>query len=219
MPRRSRQRRRRSRRTPGVLLLIIGISALGVWLFGLRPAGKTPTGVPADPKAEARWMPEKKSPRWTCIVIHHSASEAGGADRFDDWHRQRGWDGLGYHFVVGNGSDTADGQVEVGSRWVAQKHGAHCKTDDDYYNQHGIGVCLVGDFDRHRPAEPQLQSVRRLVTFLCREFDIPPDRIFTHGGVTGETKCPGKHFNVEALRKSVRGALNAPASPRKKATK
>ena len=28
----------------------------------------------------------------------------------------KGWDELGYHFVIGNGTDTRDGQVEVGSR-------------------------------------------------------------------------------------------------------
>jgi N-acetyl-anhydromuramyl-L-alanine amidase AmpD len=183
-------------------LLLLAAVAVLVVVFGLRPGG-TPPGVPEDPAAETRWMPEVKSARWTCIVIHHSASKAGGADRFDDWHRKRGWDELGYHFVVGNGSDTADGQVEVGPRWVAQKHGAHCKTKDEYYNQHGIGICLVGNFDVDRPAERQLQSLRRLVAFLTREFDIPPEKILTHGGVTGQTHCPGKHFNVEALRRSI----------------
>lgn len=203
---------RRARREPRprippaallLLLLLLGAAGVAVLAFGLWP-GDAPPGAPEDPAAETRWMPKVKSNRWTYIVIHHSASKAGGADRFDDWHRQKGWDELGYHFVVGNGSDTADGQVEVGPRWVAQKHGAHCKTKNEYYNQHGIGVCLVGNFDLHPPAEGQLQSLRRLVGFLSREFDIPPDRILTHGGVTGQTHCPGKHFDVEALRNSIR---------------
>ncbi|MFQ5589758.1 MAG: peptidoglycan-binding protein, partial [Phycisphaerae bacterium] len=54
------------------------------------------------------------SPRWTTIVIHHSATETGGASLFDRFHRKRGWDGLGYHFVIGNGTDTPDGLIEVG---------------------------------------------------------------------------------------------------------
>ena len=185
-----------------MLLLTLGCTA-GLLLFGMpdRPPQAAGRELPGEVR---RWMPPAKSKRWTCIVIHHSASEAGGADRFDEWHREKGWDGLGYHFVVGNGSDTADGQVEVGPRWVAQKHGAHTKTKDGYFNRHGIGICLVGNFDLHPPAERQLQSLRRLVAFLSREFDIPPERVLTHGGVTGQTHCPGKHFDVEALRRALR---------------
>lgn len=197
----SRRARRRRRFPPAALVLLMG-TGIVVLLFGLRD--RPPEWRPEEPVAEVRWMPPAKSGRWTCIVIHHSASEGGGADRFDEWHRKKGWDELGYHFVVGNGTDTADGQIEVGSRWTAQKHGAHCKTKNEYYNQHGIGVCLVGNFDLYAPAEAQLQSLRRLIAFLSHEFDIPPDRIVTHGGVTGQTRCPGKHFDVEALRKSVR---------------
>jgi N-acetyl-anhydromuramyl-L-alanine amidase AmpD len=169
--------------------------------------------APVPARSESPWLPDEPSDRWTCIVIHHSASEAGGADRFDNWHRTKGWDELGYHFVIGNGTDTADGQIEVGPRWTAQKHGAHCRTPDDYYNQHGIGICLVGNFDRHLPDERQLASLRRLVTFLCGEFQISPDFIYTHGGITGETKCPGKLFDVEALRKAIAGNP-ADAAPR-----
>ena len=202
MPRKARPQ---PRRIHGLALLALLAAGAGVLFFGLRGRGG-PEGLDAlaaDAGVERRWMPAKKSQRWTCIVIHHSASEAGGADRFGDWHKERGWDELGYHFVVGNGTDTADGQIEVGPRWVAQKHGAHCKTPDDYFNQHGIGVCLVGNFDLHPPAASQMKSLRRLIRFLSREFRIPPERIYTHGGVTRQTKCPGKHFDVQALRRSL----------------
>ena len=172
----------------------------GIWLV---QRNRVPEGAPEDGYAERRWTPATRSDRWTCIVIHHSAGVTGGADRFDELHRTKGWDELGYHFVIGNGTDTADGQVEVGPRWVSQKHGAHCATPDDYYNQHGIGVCLVGNFDLGPPDERQMRSLTRLLSFLCREFRISPEFIYTHGGVTGETRCPGAHFDVEALRRSV----------------
>ena len=157
---------------------------------------------PATP--QPGWLPAHKSDRWECIVIHHSASELGGAERFDEWHRQRGWDELGYHFVIGNGTDTTDGAVEIGPRWVEQKHGAHCKGDDGYYNQHGIGICLVGNFDEHPPSAAQMKSLARLVKFLRHEFAIPISRIYTHGGVTGKTDCPGKFFDLDRLRDMVR---------------
>ena len=56
-----------------------------------------------------------------------AATDYGGAHRFDTGHKEKGWDGLGYHFVIGNGSDTRTGLVEVGPRW-ARRSGAHCRS-------------------------------------------------------------------------------------------
>lgn len=156
------------------------------------------------------WYPRtgRISRRWTTIVIHHSATDSGGARAFDRFHRGKGWDELGYHFVIGNGSETPDGLIEVGSRWHTQKHGAHCKTPDQYYNEHGIGICLVGDFTRARPTARQMQSLARLVRFLSYECGIPPNRVTTHGAVTHGTLCPGRYFAVGPIRR----ALMAPAT-------
>src|SRR5438270_9583625 len=81
------------------VLFIAGVGAVAAWRYQLHH----------PVRSEPEWFPPHSSDRWTCIVIHHSASEEGGADRFDEWHRQRGWDELGYHFVIGNGTDTAMG--------------------------------------------------------------------------------------------------------------
>jgi hypothetical protein len=43
------------------------------------------------------------------------------------------------------------------------------------------------------------------VRFLCGEFKISPASIYTHGGITGKTACPGKDFDVEQLRRMVAG--------------
>jgi len=158
-------------------------------------------GAPSVPRA---WVPQTKSDRWECIVIHHSATDYGGARRFDTGHKEKGWDGLGYHFVIGNGSDTRDGLVEVGPRWTEQRTGAHCRSPEDYYNEHGIGICLVGNFDEGPPSAAQQQSLTKLVRYLCRKYDIPASRVYTHGGVTHQTRCPGSHFDLKALRKSIR---------------
>ncbi|MDB5332463.1 MAG: N-acetylmuramoyl-L-alanine amidase [Phycisphaerales bacterium] len=197
--RKSKSSPARSRWLP-VAWLIAFSALVAAGVFGWRHEKHAPNVVLYQ---EPGWTPAAKSDRWKCIVIHHSASEEGGAERFDEWHRKKGWDELGYHFVIGNGSDTGDGQVEVGPRWGKQKWGAHCKTDDEYYNQHGIGICLVGNFNNHPPDAKQMQSLARLVAFLSREFQIPPSRIYTHGGVTGKTECPGKQFNLELLKDRV----------------
>jgi hypothetical protein len=179
-----------------------------------RPTSPPPTYQPPPPpqaaaqpvpRPDAAWVPNGGiiSPRWTTIVIHHSATDRGSASSFDKDHRGRGWDELGYHFVIGNGRGTPDGHIEVGTRWHKQKHGAHCKTANNYYNEHGIGICLVGDFTKSKPTARQMASLERLVEFLSAKCRIRPDRVTTHGLVTGRTACPGRHFPIQALRRSL----------------
>ena len=166
---------------------------------------------PAAPHG-AQWLPQggRISPRWTTIVLHHSATAIGGARRFDKFHREsNGWEELGYHFVIGNGTDTPDGLVEIGSRWHKQKHGAHCKTPNNYYNDHGIGICLVGDFTRTSPTPRQIAAARDLVRFLTHACRIPADRVTTHGAVTRKTECPGRHFPLGGIRSAALGSANA----------
>jgi len=157
-------------------------------------ARATQPGVPAG------WIPTAKPRRWQYIVIHHSATATGGAAAFDRMHRDKGWDELGYHFVIGNGTDTRDGQIEVGSRWPKQKYGAHCKTPDNRYNDYGIGICLVGNFDSARPTPAQLQSLAKLTSYLMKTYNIPASRVIGHGDAK-PTECPGRNLSVAAVRR------------------
>ncbi len=160
------------------------------------------------------WIPARGlSDRWKYIVIHHSASNTSTPQGMRQWHMQgRGWDELGYHFVIGNGVRYADGKVFVGKRWLQQKHGAHTKTPGNAYNDHGIGICLIGDFQSGRPTEEQLRSLSRLVSVLGEECRIGRSRILTHGGVTGKTACPGRHFSLQALFRRLPGSTVSASS-------
>ena len=83
-------------------------------------------------------------------------------------------------------------KVEVGSRWRKQKWGAHCKTPDNAYNDYGIGICVVGEYSNKLPSTAQLQSLRRLVTFLCDRYNIDPANVIGHRDAPGtRTECPG----------------------------
>ena len=187
---------------------------------------RTPAQLPAAQRAPLQKVPAAATPlsapnpawiaadpgKWQYIIIHHSAEPNGSASTCDRAHRQRGWDELGYHFVIGNGSLTPDGLVEIGPRWWQQKHGAHCRpspTDDNHWNEHGIGICLIGNFDKRRPSEAQLASAAQLVAWLMRQCNIPPDHVYGHGGVPcARTDCPGKYFPLgELLRRAA--AINA----------
>jgi len=142
--------------------------------------------------------------RWRYIVIHHSATTDGGAAAFERYHmREHGWDSLGYHFVIGNGTQTADGEIEVGPRWRQQREGSHAGVLR--YNEEGIGICLVGDFRTQRPTELQMRSLEALIRCLSASHGIAPDDVLGHRECPGAaTECPGPQFPMSELRDRLR---------------
>ena len=130
--------------------------------------------------------------RWDSMVIHHSSTPSGSAAIFDRYHREKlGWQGVGYDFVIGNGRGSADGTIEVTFRWERQIHGAHAGVQQ--YNEHGIGICLVGDFERSYPTQAQVESLVWLVTYLQERCGIPTSHVLLHRHVKN-TRCPGENF-------------------------
>ena len=150
------------------------------------------------------WFPPSQLEKgWRAIVVHHSATDFGNASIIDKWHRERNhWEGVGYDFVIGNGTDSGDGQVEVTFRWRQQITGAHCKTPNNWANEDGIGICLVGNFDNTRPSSRQVQSLIKLIRFLQKRYGIPNNRIYGHGTTPGArvTDCPGRNISITRLR-------------------
>jgi len=139
--------------------------------------------------------------KWEYVVLHHSATNEGSADSFDKYHRdKKKWEhGLAYHFVIGNGNGSGNGEIEVGDRWKKQLHGAHTANMD--LNRISIGICLVGNFEAdNEPTNNQLASLVSLVTYFSEKYHIPKSRIVRHSQVLQKgTACPGKNFPYEQL--------------------
>lgn len=136
-----------------------------------------------------------QSTKWQYIIVHHSATDIGSASGFNKAHLRRGFSsGVGYDFVIDNGTQgRRDGQIEVTNRWTYQRDGAHCKAGG--MNHNGIGICLVGNFDRERVSEAQMKSLVYLANLLREQYHIPMSRVMGHGMVNGaHTHCPGKNF-------------------------
>ena len=146
------------------------------------------------------------STRWKYVVIHHSATEKGSARVFDRNHRRKRHfhHGLGYHFVICNGTyGRKDGQIEVGKRWRYQTDGAHCRAGDG--NKIGIGICLVGNFNKTKPTRKQIDALVHLVPHLCYKYNIPLENVRGHGDMPGaSTECPGKNFPWKRVRAALR---------------
>ena len=137
--------------------------------------------------------------RWKYVVVHHSGTPSGNAKIFDYFHRNiRGMEnGLAYHFVIGNGHDSGDGEIEVGDRWMRQIQGGHLRSDE--LNEIALGICFVGDFNSERPTKKQIAAAIELITYLNERCGTPP--IFkAHREINPKpTECPGKNFPVKAF--------------------
>jgi hypothetical protein len=148
------------------------------------------------------FSPPRADRPWRYVVLHHSAHAEGGLGAIDREHREGlGTDGCGYHFVIGNGSESGDGVVEVARRWAEQKPGAHCRDSVvPEANEYGIGICLVGDLDSGPPSEAQVASARALVAYLQDRYGIPAENVRVHAGVAkSATSCPGRYFPAQAI--------------------
>ena len=124
---------------------------------------------------------------WQAIVIHDSGTLAGSSRTLNDQHERLGRGGLGYHFVINNGSRQRDGLIEVGFRWSRQFAG-HYLTGEraDWFHTNAIGICLVGDVDRQRLSRAQLRELAWLVEQLQQRYDIPRDAVYVDVG-TGDS--------------------------------
>lgn len=163
-----------------------------------------PSSYPIDStKLTNPWKPDAQLREWNYLVLHHTASEMGSVESIHEEHLQRkdkngnAWLGIGYHFVIGNGNGMDDGQIEPTFRWRQQLQGAHAGIAD--YNQHGIGIVLIGNFENQPPTDAQTAAVKRLVSVLKREFGIGSSKVLGHSDVKA-TECPGKLFPLGEVR-------------------
>lgn len=147
--------------------------------------------------------PVKKG-RWKYIIVHNSGTRQGNARIFDVYHRRtrKMQNGLAYHFVIGNGSSSGDGEIEIGSRWTKQINGGHVASD--YLNNIAIGVCFVGDYNRDRPTKAQLAALDELIQYLrgrVGKIKGKPTIVVPHKKINPKpTDCPGDRFPYSWMR-------------------
>lgn len=139
--------------------------------------------------------------RWRYIVCHHSAIEAGNAKSYGAEHTRRGMEhGLAYHFVIGNGRNSGDGEIEIGPRWTRQLRGGHVRNSD--VNDTGIGICVVGNLQNHPPTRRQQAALNELLGFLRNGHTHRSVKVTVHKWVDkNHTVCPGRHFDYVGLQR------------------
>jgi hypothetical protein len=166
------KRDRRSRRNVVVLAsLLCSLVATSLLLIALAPAPLAPDAagtlfaVDQDDSFDRIFTTRAPvSPgRWTQIFIHHSRTRGGNAVTLG----QQG--GMGDHFLIGNGIDCGDGEVQIGHRWSSQQP---AKPEGAQVAGGCISICLVGDLDQAPPTANQLLRLEQLVQVLQRRLDV-----------------------------------------------
>lgn len=152
-----------------------------------------------------RWKPKVQPRPWKKIIIHHTATSQGSVPSIHAAHLRRkdkngkNWLGIGYHFVIGNGNGMRDGAIEATFRWRTQLHGSHAGNWE--INQTGIGIALVGNFEKTKPTPAQLAAIKRLVATLKKEYKIASKNVLPHNRVRA-TACPGKLFPLAEVSRA-----------------
>lgn len=143
--------------------------------------------------------------RWKYIIVHNSGTRQGNARIFENYHRKvrKMQNGLAYHFVIGNGNSSGNGEIEIGNRWTRQINGGHVASD--YLNDISLGICLVGDLNRDLPTKDQLGALDELCSYLrdrVGKIKGRPAIVKGHKEINPKpTDCPGDRFPLGWLRK------------------
>lgn len=118
------------------------------------------------------------------IIIHCTATECGrdyAAAEIAQWHKARGWQDIGYHYVI-----HLDGSIERGRD--EQRVGAHCVG----HNVTSIGVAYIGGLQDGKPADTrtaeQKQALKALIDDLLSKY--PSATVHGHCEYNRGKACP-----------------------------
>lgn len=199
------------KRTVVVLASLIGgMTLAGGLLLLLEPGPVAPlshitlysTDQTHVAEPEDRLFAVDQQHAWRGIVIHDTGSLHGSARTLNRIHQQANGTGLGYHFVINNGSDREDGLIEVGFRWERQHAGAYVSGEHaSRWNDHYIGIALVGNADDRPLTRAQLRELVWLVQQLQGRFDIPRSDVHT---ALGSSDAAATHFPHAWFRRQLR---------------
>ena len=130
------------------------------------------------------------------LIVHCSATPEGkdySVDTIRQWHLQRGFSDIGYHYVI-----YRDGSIHIGRD--ESIIGAHCTG----HNTNSIGVCYIGGCasDGKTPKDTRtLQQKESLLSLLkTLKVKYPNAKIYPHYKFAAKA-CPS--FNAEEEYKNI----------------
>ena len=129
------------------------------------------------------------------LVLHHTYTKDGLIVDFNaikNYHMNvLGWIDIGYHYVI----EVVGDQVMVLTGRDEEVIGAHARG----FNEHSIGIAIVGNFERTKPSEKLLNALMMLIAEIFSRRGVL--KIYGHREVkTSRTNCPGRYFPLEEVK-------------------
>lgn len=140
-------------------------------------------------EASYKWNGElKKRQETKYIIVHHAAHPNCSVQDIHQWHIEKGWAGIGYHFFT-----RKDGNIYRGR--PIDTVGAHTLGQ----NEISIGVCLEGNLDIEDMPTAQADALVELLIYLQRSY--PGAKVAKHKDFN-DTSCPGRNFQNSLLSRA-----------------
>lgn len=121
----------------------------------------------------------------TRLILHHAEARTCSAEDIHCWHKQNGWSGAGYHFLVRKNGTVYRLRPE-------NKIGAHAKGA----NSNSLGICFEGSYQTETMPDAQIDAGKELVAYLKKKYVIT--KVQRHSDVCS-TSCPGKNFPFNSI--------------------
>ena len=148
---------------------------------------------------------KKKTNNLKNLVIHHS----GGTDAnpladtshhtaqiIETYHLSRGWEGIGYHYVIHK-----DGAI-----WAGRPEHYHSAAVLNH-NSTTLNICLVGNFKLTLPTKEQEEAFKWLYRdIITRHPQLTTDKVIGHR-ILQVKSCPGKKLKDDYGKKLAKKAI------------
>ena len=129
------------------------------------------------------------------IIVHHSASSRDKTTpaQIHQWHVDRGWGLIGYHWVI-----TGDGSLHVGRKESSK--GIHTVG----HNRDSIAICVTGNFETEEPTEGQWNMLKIWILRTLAGYGLTAKDLYTHRELS-PTACCGEnlHNKIDAWRSTL----------------
>lgn len=145
------------------------------------------------------------------IMIHHSLTADSGTVSWaaiEKFHREdptHGWLDIGYHAGVEQVAPVSLAPFTYQALMGRALHMIAAACPQGNMNSLALHVCCVGNFDLAPPSAALLDRlVQRVVRPWMIQYGISPERIIGHRDFNPAKSCPGRLFDLEAVRRLVR---------------
>lgn len=121
------------------------------------------------------------------IALHHAAAITCSAQDIDNWHKNNGWSGIGYHYFVRKDGSIYRGRPE----WAL---GAHVSG----MNNCSLGICAEGNYDTEKTMPTaQKAAILTLIKDVLSRY--PKAKVVGHRDI-GSSDCPGKYYPLDYFK-------------------